>query len=121
MIRPIVLVQIRNSETDASELVFAMLDTCADKDVISEDLVKRLGLTQVTKTMTVQTVETKITQKRHLANCVVESIHSPYSVEIEQALVAKLWCGENDIPPEICQNSTISTASNSTTLTPALE
>ena len=82
MIRPIVLVQIRNSETDASESVCAMLDTCADKDVISEDLVKRLGLTQVTKTMTVQTVETKITQKQHLVNCIVESIHSPYSVEI---------------------------------------
>ena len=62
MIRPIVLVQIRNSETDASELVCAMLDTCADKDVISEDLVKRLGLTQVTKT------KTKTTQKQNQEN-----------------------------------------------------
>ena len=62
MIRPIVLVRICNSETDALELVFAMLDMCADKDVISEDLVKRLELTQITKTMTVQTVETKITE-----------------------------------------------------------
>ena len=99
MIRPIVLVQIGNPETNASELVFAMLDTCADKDIVSEDLVEKLGLTQVTKTMMVQTVETKITQKQPLANCIVESIHSPYSVEMEQALVTKLWCGENDIPP----------------------
>ena len=78
-----------------------MLDTCADKDVISEDVVKRLGLKQVTKTMTVQTVETKMTQKRRLANFQVESVQegSSYKVEIEQALVAKLWCGENDIPP----------------------
>ena len=51
--------------------------------------------------MTVQTVETKMTQKRRLANFQVESVQegSSYKVEIEQALVAKLWCGENDIPP----------------------
>ena len=36
VIRPIVLVRIRNAKTDASELVYAMLDTCANKDVISE-------------------------------------------------------------------------------------
>ena len=99
VIRPIVLVRIRNVDTDASELLYAMLDTCADKDVISEDVVKRLNLTNITKTMTVQTVETKLTQKRRLANFQVESIHSSYKVEIEQALVAKLWCGENDVPP----------------------
>ena len=89
VIRPIVLVRIRNVDTDASELIYAMLDTCADKDVISEDVVKRLSLTNITKTMTVQTVETKLTQKRRLANFQVESIHSSYKVEIEQALVAK--------------------------------
>ena len=59
VIRPIVLMRICNSETDALELIYAMLDTCADQDVVSEDVVRRLGLTQVTKTMTVQTVETK--------------------------------------------------------------
>ena len=68
VIRPIVLVRIRNVNNDASELVFAMLDTCADKDVISENVVKRLNLPNVTKTMTVQTVDTKMTQKRRLAN-----------------------------------------------------
>ena len=99
VIRPIVLVRIRNVDTDASENVYAMLDTCADKDVISENVVKRLNLTQVTKTMTVQTVETKMTHKRRLANFQLESIHSSYKVDIEQALVAKLWCGENDVPP----------------------
>ena len=93
------LVRIRNIDTDASELVYAMLDTCADKDIISEDVVKRLDLTQTTKTMTVQTVETKITQQRRLASFAVESIHSPYTVDIDQALVAKVWCGENDLPP----------------------
>ena len=99
VIRPVVLVRIRNVETDASELVFAMLDTCADKDVIAENVVTRLNLTNVTKTMTVQTVETKMTQKRRLANFQLESIHSSYKIDIEQALVAKLWCSENDIPP----------------------
>ena len=84
VIRPIVLVRIRNVDTDASELVFAMLDTCADKDVISENVVKRLNLPNVTKTMTVQTVDTKMTQKRRLANLQLESIHSPYKIEIEQ-------------------------------------
>ena len=98
-IRPIVLVRIRNVDTDATELIYAMLDTCADKDVISEGVVDRLKLKQVTKDMTIQTVETKITQKRRLANFAIESIHSDYRVEIEQALVAKLWCGENDLPP----------------------
>ena len=99
VIRPIVLVRIRNVDTNASELVFAMLDTCADKDVISENVVKRLNLPNVTKTMTVQTVDTKMTQKRRLANLQLESIHSPYKIDIEQALVAKVWCSENDIPP----------------------
>ena len=99
VIRPIVLVRIRNIETDACESIYAMLDTCADKDVISEEVVRRLNLTYVTKTMTVQTVETKLTQKRRLANFQLESVHSSYFIGIEQALVAKLWCSENDIPP----------------------
>ena len=68
-----------------------MLETCADKGVVSEDDVRRLRLTQVTKIMTMQ--------QHLLANFVVKSIHSPYSVEVEQALVAKLWYGEKDIPP----------------------
>ena len=99
VIRPIVLVRIRNVETGASEMIYAMLDTCADKDVISENIVKRLNLTYTTKTMTVQTVETKMTQKRRLANFQLESIHSSYKTNVGQALVAKLWSSDNDIPP----------------------
>ena len=69
-IRPIVLVRIRNVDTDATELIYAMLDTCADKDVISEGVVDRLKLKQVTKDMTIQTgdknnAEKKISKFRH--------------------------------------------------------
>ena len=75
-IRPIVLVRIRNIDNDVTKVIYAMLDTCSDKDVISEGVVDQLELKQVTKDMTIQTVETKITQKRQLANFAIESIQT---------------------------------------------
>ena len=99
VIRPIVLVGVINELSGKQTFTFAMLDSGADRDVISEDLVQRLGLEQRSKTMTVQTVETKVTQRRHLTHFRLESKDGAYSASIDDALVAQVWSGENDIPP----------------------
>ena len=86
-------------DNENGKLVYAMLDTGSDRDVISEELIADLELEQRIKSVTVQTVEATITEDRNFVNVRIQSIDGSYSAEITDALVGKLVAGKTDIPP----------------------
>ena len=92
-------VRISNAESNSSCIVYGLLDSGADRDVISEKLVKRLGLPTRNTILKVVTVGNEITSERELADFTIESIDSDYGAEIEDALVGDILTSENDIPP----------------------
>ena len=68
-----------------SRIVYAMLDTGSDRDVISEQLVKDLELPQRTKTVTIQTVEETTTDYRHFADYRLQSLDGSYRANVNEA------------------------------------
>ena len=71
-----------------------MLDTGSDRDVISEELLMDLELTQRRRPVTIQTVEASTIDYRHFVYFRIQSMHGSYN-----ALVGKLVAGKTDIPP----------------------
>ena len=86
-------------DNENGKLVYAMLDTGSDRDVISEELIADLELEQRIKSVTVQTVEATITEDRNFVDVRIQSIDGSYNAEITDALVGKLVAGKTDIPP----------------------
>ena len=76
-----------------------MLDTGSDRDVISEDIIRRLDMATTTKLMTVKTVSGADTQDRKLANFTLRSLTGSYNADVEEALVGKLLTSSSDCPP----------------------
>ena len=86
-------------ENESGRLVYAMLDSGSDRDVISEELIADLELAQKRKTVTVQTVEGSITEHRQFVDIRIQSIDGSYNAEVSDVLVGKLVAGKTDIPP----------------------
>ena len=82
-----------------SRVIYAMLDTESDRDVISEQLVKDLDLPQRKKPVTIQTVEATTTDYRHFADYRLQSLDGSYSANVNDALVGQLVANKNDLPP----------------------
>ena len=61
-------------DESASSIVYAMLDSGSDRDIVTPELAKRLGLVQRAKSVTIQTVDSNMTSNRHFADLRVESI-----------------------------------------------
>ena len=85
-----------------------MLDSACDRDVISEGLAKELGLEMRSEMITVNTVESRTTLPRHLADFRLESLDESYVVRVDGALVNNLVSSINDIPPAKRDLSTLS-------------
>ena len=76
-----------------------MVDTGADRDVISECLTKRLDIDVVKTVLRVVTVDHEIITERPLASFSVESMDGEYSALVNEALVGNILTGENEVPP----------------------
>ena len=76
-----------------------MLDTGADRDVISEAVVKDLDIDTTTTEMRVITVDNEIVSKRTMASFIIESLDGSYSASVSGALVGNLLTSETDLPP----------------------
>ena len=76
-----------------------MVDTGADRDVISECLTKRLNIDIVKTVLRVVTVDNKICTERPLASFSIESLDGEYSALVNEALVGNILTGENEVPP----------------------
>ena len=76
-----------------------MLDTGADRDVISEAVVKDLDIETTTTEMRVITVDNEIVSKGSMASFTIESLDGSYSASVSGALVGNLLTSETDLPP----------------------
>ena len=91
--------RILDKENENGRLIYAMLDTGSDCDVISEELITEMGLEQRKRQVTIQTVEGSITEDRHFTDFSIQSIDGSYNATVTGALVGKLVAGNTDIPP----------------------
>ena len=76
-----------------------MIDTGADRDVISDRLIKRLNIHVDQTVLRVVTVDHVICTERPLASFHVESLNGEYSVIVNEALVGNVLTGEQEVPP----------------------
>ena len=81
------------------KIVYAMLDSGSDRDIIAVELAVELGLEQTTKVVNVKTVETNVTTNKHFAYLRIETIDESYGADIKDAMVARLLTNRNDLPP----------------------
>ena len=99
VIRPIVAIKVKHPTLKRQRLVYAMLDSGSDRDVIAEELITELGLEQRSKMVTVQTVDSTVSTRRCFVDFRVESLDGNYRADVNGALVGKLLTSENDLPP----------------------
>ena len=78
-----------------------MIDSGADRDVISETITHRLGLETTWTDLRVVTVDNEISSKRKLAKFSIESLEESYSAEVSDGLVGTILTGESDIAPHL--------------------
>ena len=97
--RPIVPVKITNASTGRSTVVLGMIDSGADRDVLSLQIVKRLDLPTEKMLMRVHTVNCEVVEEKTLASFILSSIDGDYSVHISDALTGNLLTGEADVAP----------------------
>ena len=79
--------------------IFAMIDSGADRDVISHDVIKHLRISTNMVQMKVVTVDNCVTENRLLASFTLRSTNSEYIIDVNDALVGNLLTSEKDIPP----------------------
>ena len=99
IIRPIVLIRILHPSTGRSKIIYGMLDSGADRDVISETVIEDMGIETTEMAMRVVTVDNCTTNRRSLASFTVESVDGSYRADVNGALVGRLLTGEGDVPP----------------------
>ena len=76
-----------------------MIDSGADRDVISEEMTKKLGLETTWTELRVVTIDSEILSRRKLAKFSIESLEEEYKADVTEALVGQILTGESDIPP----------------------
>ena len=99
VVRPIVPVVIVNCASGEEMTIFAMIDSGADRDVISHDVIKHLRISTNMVQMKVVTVDNCVTENRLLASFTLRSTNSEYIIDVNDALVGNLLTSEKDIPP----------------------
>ena len=99
VVRPIVPVVIVNCVSGEEKTIFAMIDSGADRDVISHNVIKDLRISTNMVQMKVVTVDNCVTENRLLASFTLRSTNSEYIIDVNDALVGDLLTSEKDIPP----------------------
>ena len=99
VVRPIVPVVIVNCVSGEEKTIFAMINSGADRDVISHDIIKDLRISTNVVQMKVVTVDNCVTKNRLLASFTLCSTNSDYIIDVSDALVGDLLTSEKDIPP----------------------
>ena len=71
-----------------------MIDSGADRDVISHDVIKHLRISTNMVQMKVVTVDNCVTENRLLASFTLRSTNSEYIIDVNDALVGNLLTSE---------------------------
>ena len=87
VIRPIVAVNIKEPRTGTSEIIYAVLDTGADKDYISIALAERLMVKMTMTPMEVVGFGSVSREERPLGNLSIESLDGQYRANVKEALI----------------------------------
>ncbi len=90
---------LRNVETGEREKIYGLLDTGADRDYLSLELARRLGIQLEESEFPVASFEEVKCKRRDTATFVIESILGDYEVMIEDALVGRFPEAGRDLPP----------------------
>ena len=88
-----------NDRMGKNRTLYAMLDSGADTDFISDSVVRELDIWTWEKDMTVVTVDQNLNSRRVLASFTISSVDDQYEAQVDAALVGKLVTGASDIPP----------------------
>ena len=99
VIRPIVAVKVVNPENGNSEEIYALLDSGADKDYLSERVAGTIGLRTKSRRVNLVTVEESSRRERKMADLEFESLDGTYKVGVEDVLIGKFPESTRDIPP----------------------
>ena len=99
MVRPIVAVRVINPRNGEIEEIYALLDSGADRDYLSERVAQKLKLETRNKSINLVTIEESSRKMREMADIEIESIDGSYRAEIEDVLVGKFPEAAKDIPP----------------------
>ena len=97
--RPIVPVKITNALTGRFTVVFGMIDSGADRDVLSLQTVKKLDLPTEKMLMRVHTLNSEVVEEKTLTSFILSSIDGDYNVHVSEALTGNLLTGEADVGP----------------------
>ena len=74
----------------ANVIVNAMIDSGADRDVISETITRQLGLETTWTELRVVTVDNEISSSRKLAKFSIESLEEEYKADVTDGLVGQI-------------------------------
>ena len=85
MVHPIVACRIVNTALRFGRLVYALLDSGSDREVISRSVIKELKLNTWTEAMTVRTLDNTVEGERRLTSMRLESIGGAYAANMERA------------------------------------
>ena len=99
MVRPIVAVRVINPRNGEIEEIYALLDSGADRDYLSERVAHKLGLETKRTSINLVTIEEASSKMREVADIEIESIDGNYRAEVEGVLVGKFPEATKDIPP----------------------
>ena len=87
VLRPVVPIRIRNEASGRSKTVYGIIDSGADRDVISEEVIKDLAIKTKATDMRVITVDNEIVSKRTTASFTIESLDKTYCANVNDSLV----------------------------------
>ena len=99
MVRPIVAIRVINPRNAEMEEIYALLDSGADRDYLSEGVARRLGLETTKKRINLVTVEETSERVREMADVEIEALDGAYRAEVKEMLVGQFPESTKDIPP----------------------
>ena len=98
MIRPIVATKVINLTSGKEEEVYALYDTGADTDYISDSLAQRLGLDLNEEFIELSTAVGKIAERMKTTTIKMRSMDGGYEAVVQDCLVGP-FPNSRDIPP----------------------
>ena len=97
--RPIVAIRVINPRNAEVEEIYALLDSGADRDYLSEGVARRLGLETQRRRINLVTVEETSSREREMADVEIEALDGAYRAEVKEMLVGRFPESTRDIPP----------------------
>ena len=92
-------IRVVNPRNGKSKEIYALLDSGADRDYLSDRVAGELDLTMIQRKVNLVTVEESSRRERKMANLEFESIDGSYKAEVEDVLVGRFPETTRDIPP----------------------